>query len=105
MGGEGGDRNQKSRSTNSPSSSSVSSSCFSHFWSSALRAKPLSSSSEVSVRTNSGDGLIRRLGIFDLVLLGVGASIGAGIFVVTGTVARDAGPGAYFILAQNFVII
>jgi APA family basic amino acid/polyamine antiporter len=27
------------------------------------------------------------------VLLGIGASIGAGIFVVTGTVARDAGPG------------
>lgn len=44
-------------------------------------------------RTNSGEGLVRRLGVIDLVLLGVGASIGAGIFVVTGTVARDAGPG------------
>ncbi|PON60878.1 Amino acid/polyamine transporter [Parasponia andersonii] len=97
MGGESGDQKQKSQSSNTTSSSS----CFSHFWSSALRAKPLSSSSEVSVRTNSGDGLIRRLGIFDLVLLGVGASIGAGIFVVTGTVARDAGPGVTisFVLA------
>lgn len=65
---------------------------FSRFWSSALRAKPLSNSSDV-VRINSGEGLVRRLGPFDLILLGIGASIGAGIFVVTGTVARDAGPG------------
>ncbi|XP_023746995.1 cationic amino acid transporter 9, chloroplastic [Lactuca sativa] len=73
---------------------------FSRFWSSALRAKPLSNSSDV-VRINSGEGLVRRLGPFDLILLGIGASIGAGIFVVTGTVARDAGPGVTisFILA------
>lgn len=46
-------------------------------------------------------GLVRRLGLFDLILLGIGASIGAGIFVVTGTVAADAGPGVTvsFILA------
>ncbi|KAI4338787.1 hypothetical protein MLD38_023800 [Melastoma candidum] len=80
---------------------SSSSSFFSSFWSSALRSKTLPPPSESSVRTNSGDGLVRRLGLFDLVLLGVGASIGAGIFVVTGTVARDAGPGVTvsFILA------
>ncbi|KAL3833069.1 hypothetical protein ACJIZ3_007805 [Penstemon smallii] len=66
---------------------------FSHFWSSALRSKPLSSASDTAVRTTSGEGLERRLGLFDLILLGIGASIGAGIFVVTGTVARDAGPG------------
>ncbi len=40
-----------------------------------------------------GAGLSRRLGLVDLILLGIGASIGAGIFVVTGTVAHDAGPG------------
>ncbi len=40
-----------------------------------------------------GGGLSRRLGLADLILLGIGASIGAGIFVVTGTVAHDAGPG------------
>ncbi|KAI3693220.1 hypothetical protein L6452_33051 [Arctium lappa] len=76
------------------------SSFFSHFWSSALRTKPLSTSSDV-VRVNSGEGLVRRLGPLDLILLGIGASIGAGIFVVTGTVARDAGPGVTvsFILA------
>ncbi|KAI3765622.1 hypothetical protein L2E82_15661 [Cichorium intybus] len=70
-----------------------SSSFFSHFWSSALRAKPpLGQSSDV-ILANPGGGLVRRLGPFDLLLLGIGASIGAGIFVVTGTVARDAGPG------------
>ncbi|XP_022759485.1 cationic amino acid transporter 9, chloroplastic-like [Durio zibethinus] len=74
------------------------SSCFSHFWSSARRAKTLSTSAN---RTPSGDGLIRRLGLFDLIIIGVGASIGAGIFVVTGTVAHEAGPGVTisFILA------
>ncbi|XP_022733353.1 cationic amino acid transporter 9, chloroplastic-like isoform X1 [Durio zibethinus] len=68
------------------------------FFSSALRVKSLNSSSN---STTSGDGLIRRLGVFDLILLGVGASIGAGIFVVTGTVAHDAGPGVTisFVLA------
>ena len=76
---------QQKNATSSPSSF-VSRFCFS-----ALRAKTLNSS---SYRTTSGDGLIRRLGVFDLLLLGVGASIGAGIFVVTGTVARDAGPGS-----------
>ncbi|KAK3011733.1 hypothetical protein RJ639_012643 [Escallonia herrerae] len=80
---------------------SSSASCISHFWSSALRAKTLAPPSETAVRTNSGEGLVRRLGLFDLVLIGIGASIGAGIFVVTGTVAHDAGPGVTisFILA------
>ncbi|KAJ7950815.1 putative Cationic amino acid transporter [Quillaja saponaria] len=87
----GGLKNNSSE--NSSSSSSSSQSCFAHFWTSAFRAKPLSTPSEAAVRTNSSQGLVRRLGVFDLILLGVGASIGAGIFVVTGTVARDAGPG------------
>lgn len=112
MGTGGGDQNQKSR-TNYSSPSSSSSSFFSHFWSSALRVKPLHPPSEVSVRTNSGDGLVRRLGMFDLILIGIGASIGAGIFVVTGTVARDAGPGTsllnkfaflFSFLGETFVI-
>nr|GFA79854.1 cationic amino acid transporter 9, chloroplastic-like [Tanacetum cinerariifolium] len=53
-----------------------------------MRSKPLNNAPEVV-----DGGLVRRLGPFDLVLLGIGASIGAGIFVVTGTVARDVGPG------------
>ncbi|GKB67443.1 cationic amino acid transporter 9, chloroplastic-like protein [Tanacetum coccineum] len=72
----------------------MSSSFWSEFCSSALRSKPLGkSSTDVVFGRNSGEGLERRLGAFDLILLGIGASIGAGIFVVTGTVARDAGPG------------
>ncbi|KAG8071682.1 hypothetical protein GUJ93_ZPchr0006g40752 [Zizania palustris] len=64
----------------------------------ALRRKPLSAH---AAHAASGEGLVRQLGVFDLVLLGIGASIGAGIFVITGTVARDAGPGVTisFVLA------
>ncbi|XP_023547714.1 cationic amino acid transporter 9, chloroplastic-like isoform X2 [Cucurbita pepo subsp. pepo] len=83
-------------------SSSSSASFFFHFCSSALRIKPSNSPSDVfSNRINSGEGLVRRLGVIDLILIGVGASIGAGIFVITGTVARDTGPGVTisFILA------
>ncbi|XP_047318309.1 cationic amino acid transporter 9, chloroplastic-like [Impatiens glandulifera] len=73
---------------------STGNSFFSNFWSSALRAKPLPSHSDsINLQAVSGDGLVRRLGLFDLLLIGIGASIGAGIFVVTGTVAREAGPG------------
>ncbi len=38
------------------------------------------------------DGLKRALGAFDLTLLGIGAIIGAGIFVLTGVGAQQAGP-------------
>ncbi|KAI6702795.1 hypothetical protein NL676_011931 [Syzygium grande] len=77
----------------------------SRFWSSATRSRalPPPSDAPAAARTPlAGDAaLVRRLGLFDLVLLGIGASIGAGIFVVTGTVARDAGPGVTisFVLA------
>lgn len=83
-----------------------SSSWWSNFCASARRSKPLDSNSS-TVRTVSGEGLVRRLGLLELVLIGVGASIGAGIFVVTGTVARDAGPGVTlsFILAGASCIL
>ncbi|KAJ0961618.1 hypothetical protein J5N97_001115 [Dioscorea zingiberensis] len=73
---------------------------FSGFCSSALRRKSLPEAGDPLISLY-GEGLVRRLGAFELVLLGIGASIGAGIFVVTGTVARDAGPGVTisFILA------
>ncbi|KAL9232864.1 hypothetical protein vseg_007927 [Gypsophila vaccaria] len=72
----------------------------SHFWASARWSKPLEPGS-IGGLGSSGDGLVRRLGLFELILIGIGASIGAGIFVVTGTVARDAGPAVTlcFILA------
>ncbi|OIS96059.1 PREDICTED: cationic amino acid transporter 9, chloroplastic [Nicotiana attenuata] len=90
------------------SSSSSSPSWLSHFWSSALRSKPLAPPSDTTIRTASGgEGLVRRLSLFDLLLLGIGASIGAGIFVVTGTVAHDAGPGVTvsFIIAGGSCVL
>ncbi|OAE28571.1 hypothetical protein AXG93_2175s1550 [Marchantia polymorpha subsp. ruderalis] len=62
------------------------------------------------LKGNSEDGgssLERKLGLWDLILLGIGASIGAGIFVVTGTVAQDAGPGVVlsFLLAGGASIL
>ncbi|KAL0379742.1 UNVERIFIED_CONTAM: Cationic amino acid transporter 9, chloroplastic [Sesamum angustifolium] len=86
-------RTEQSSVVTSSSSSMSTPSCRSRFWSSALRSKPLAPAPDTAVRAESGDGLVRRLGLFDLILLGIGASIGAGIFVVTGTVAHDAGPG------------
>ncbi|KAF7825125.1 Cationic amino acid transporter 9, chloroplastic [Senna tora] len=87
----------------SPSSSS----CCSRFWSSALRAKRLVTPAEKAARDNSTRDLSRRLGLLDLVLIGIGASIGSGIFVITGTVARDTGPGVIisFILAGASCVI
>jgi basic amino acid/polyamine antiporter, APA family len=46
------------------------------------------------------DGLKRALGVFELTLLGIGAIIGAGIFVLTGVGASYAGPG----LVLSFVL-
>ena len=37
-------------------------------------------------------GLKKTLGAFDLIILGVGAIIGSGIFTVVGLAAQDAGP-------------
>ncbi|RAS79574.1 amino acid permease [Priestia endophytica] len=50
--------------------------------------------------SSSGKGLKRELGAFDLTMLGIGAIIGTGIFVLTGTGALTAGPG----LMLSFVI-
>lgn len=43
--------------------------------------------------TSGEKSLKRELGAFDLTLLGIGAIIGTGIFVLTGTGAVTAGPG------------
>lgn len=73
---------------------------WSQFSASALRVKhppSLFANDTLAKRDggNAGPGLVRKLGLADLILLGIGASIGAGIFVITGTVAHDAGPGTY----------
>ncbi|UDG82580.1 amino acid permease [Candidatus Vallotia cooleyia] len=56
--------------------------------------------SNMLARRNTGDSLSRVLGPLDLTLLGIGAIIGTGIFVLTGTGAVIAGPA----LTMSFVI-
>jgi basic amino acid/polyamine antiporter, APA family len=66
------------------------------------RATTSSTSSTTSTRTHSTKSLVRSLGKFDVTLVGVGASIGAGIFVVSGEAAKIAGPAvvlSFFVAA------
>ncbi|MCH7472601.1 amino acid permease, partial [bacterium] len=46
----------------------------------------------------------RNLGLFDATMLGVGAMIGAGIFVLTGLASGVAGPAAILAFALNGVV-
>ena len=46
----------------------------------------------------------RDLGLFDASMIGIGAMIGAGIFVLTGIAAGEAGPGALLAFALNGVV-
>jgi APA family basic amino acid/polyamine antiporter len=61
-----------------------------------LRIKPL----DASLRTAEQRTLARSLGAFQLTLLGVGATIGTGIFVLTAAAAQKAGPA----MMLSFVI-
>ena len=49
-------------------------------------------------------GLVRSLGLFDITMIGVGAMIGAGIFVLTGIAAGVAGPALIIAFALNGII-
>ena len=53
------------------------------------RVKPL----DEILATAEKKSLKRSLGAFQLTLLGIGAVIGTGIFVLTATAAQKAGPG------------
>lgn len=45
------------------------------------------------VDSHSGPKLLRVLGLFDLTFLGIGSTLGVGIYVLAGSVAKDiAGP-------------
>ena len=55
-----------------------------------LRIKSL----EQILATAEGKSLHRSLGAFQLMMLGVGAIIGTGIFVLTATAAQKAGPAS-----------
>jgi amino acid transporter/nucleotide-binding universal stress UspA family protein len=48
--------------------------------------------------------LARTLGLFDAIMIGVGAMIGAGVFVLTGIAAGEAGPAAIIAFALNGVV-
>ncbi|MCY4144910.1 MAG: amino acid permease [Chloroflexi bacterium] len=54
--------------------------------------------------SSQGVGLVRSLGLFDITMIGVGAMIGAGIFVLTGIAAGTAGPALILAFALNGVI-
>ena len=58
-----------------------------------------------STSSSSREALQRRLGVIDLILLGIGASIGAGIFVVTGSIANDTGPGTHSFNFPNLWVL
>ena len=60
------------------------------------RRKPL----DLILATASKRSLTRQLGAFDLTMLGIGAVIGTGIFVLTAVAANKAGPGMMY----SFVI-
>ena len=56
---------------------------------------------------NAGEGevtLARSLGLFDAVMIGLGAMIGAGVFVLTGIAAGEAGPAAIVAFALNGIV-
>ena len=62
-------------------------------WTARLRLKPITA--------NDNAGLHRTLGRLDLMMLGIGAIIGAGVFVLTGVAAAtQAGPA----LVLSFVV-
>lgn len=56
---------------------------------------------------NAGEGevtLARTLGLFDAIMIGLGAMIGAGVFVLTGMAAGEAGPAAIIAFALNGIV-
>jgi len=64
----------------------------------AMTETPPSASQESEVT------FARDLGLFDATMIGIGAMIGAGIFVLTGIAAGEAGPGALLAFALNGVV-
>ncbi|MBU0492894.1 MAG: amino acid permease [Chloroflexi bacterium] len=55
--------------------------------------------------TNQGEvTLARTLGLFDATMIGLGAMIGAGVFVLTGIATGEAGPAAIIAFALNGIV-
>ncbi len=58
-----------------------------------------------AVRSSVGEPTFaRNLGLFDATMIGVGAMIGAGIFVLTGIAAGESGPASILAFALNGVV-
>jgi len=53
---------------------------------------------------NENDNLKRNLGLFSITMLGIGATIGAGVFVLTGHAAGEAGPAVILAFALNGIL-
>lgn len=68
-------------------------------WQQLTRRKNLAALQQ----SDTGGSLGRSLGVFDLIFLGVGSTLGVGIYILPGTVAKeDAGPAivvSFFIAA------
>ena len=58
-----------------------------------------------AVRSSVGEPTFaRNLGLFDATMIGVGAMIGAGIFVLTGIAAGESGPASILAFALNGLV-
>ena len=62
----------------------------------------VAASTNTSPETNVA--FARNLGLFDATMIGIGAMIGAGIFVLTGIAAGEAGPAALLAFALNGLV-
>jgi amino acid transporter/nucleotide-binding universal stress UspA family protein len=66
--------------------------------------KETASSGEATSYKATSVQLARHLGLFEATMIGVGAMIGAGIFVLTGIAVGNAGPAAVIAFALNGVV-
>ncbi len=65
---------------------------------------PIAGECRVSNDKHNTTSFARDLGLFDATMIGVGAMIGAGIFVLTGIAAGEAGPASILSFALNGVV-
>lgn len=64
-----------------------------------LRRKPLEQLTDESLTESGGGGLKRTLGMWQLTMISVGATLGTGIFVILGTAVPLAGPAVWIAFA------